>query len=1162
MLRFKAGARRPMVLLFALAAVLSLTGGGLSAAGSTQKTAGELIVDFQNEHSQEQLDTRSGSVAPTSAQRSTVAQLGAVVRWNRFGTPSSLIKYGGFLASGIRAKSAESAARAWVDANASLFRLSSSDSLELVSSSRLTETNSYAVNLHQLVNGVPVSPEGSLSIGVKDSANSGWKVAYVSSTLVTDAGGLEGSPTLTSTRAFVSAARDVDVPIDASDVDRDGRQSGWTVLELDDSSEPQLVRTVAFPTINRGVVRAFETNYFDGVDKGYQHIIDAQTGEVLFRANIVHQALDEDNPEWKVFPSNPRGSALNRFPWNYQSNDIREVWCWEAQRGCNRVIANPASPAGWDTDAATLAPTNTTAGNNNNAAEAWVIEAGVPVPPSGHRPESPTRDYIYDWTNEWFEEGCNPDTFVVGSGNDIDAAAVNLFAMHNRMHDWSYNLGFTEQNWNAQNFNFGQGGVGGDALEGRVQSGAVEPGSRDNANMGTRPDGTPSVTNMFMWQPIAGGFYAPCVDGDYDQAVIAHEFGHMVENRMIGKGDRRSGFHAGAMGESVSDLMAMEYLNEYGFVTGGVQRYAVGAYVTGNPVEAIRNYNMSWQSAGRFPQEARDHDTNPLNFSSFGYDIVGPQVHATGEIWSATNFDLRTLLNERYGLGNFNLQRRCADGELPATSCPGNRRWVQLMFDSFLLQPTAPSMLDARDAILAADIMRFGGANQDLLWLGFARRGFGSGASVEDENDVTPVPSWESPLHDEATLTFEAFAKDEGGAPITDFDVYVGDYEARSVPIDTTEPLVPGPQRGYNFVAVAPGYGHVRFAVRNLRPGENRTIAIHFPTNLASQSQGATASGDGEDHASLIDDSEGTNWGTPTLPNVVIVDPPSSAAGEYSASGADFGPPPTEEGFDGDIVLVNDGSANPTHGCDPLVGFPSGAIALIDRGTCSFVQKVNNAQDAGAGAVIVANDRPGAPITLTGDDPDIVISSVMVSQADGNAIRTGLPATGTVARRQAVPAQGQQAVIELDGEQSFNVAKVSAMLVPGQNRFTALRQFELQVCTAGGADNPACDGSVEAGWTSITVSHPDAFPAVNPRPVAPELQLRAFDLSDMATATHVKFIVLNNQCTGQPSFQGEQDQDPDNSTDCRDTVVDEQVRAAELQLFSSEAAVDGAYLVE
>ncbi len=71
---------------------------------------------------------------------------------------------------------------------------------------------------------------------------------------------------------------------------------------------------------------------------------------------------------------------------------------------------------------------------------------------------------------------------------------------------------------------------------------------------------------MYFWQPIAASFYSPCVDGDYDMSIIGHEYGHMIENRMIGKGNIRAGFHAGAMGESFGDLNALEYLNENGFV--------------------------------------------------------------------------------------------------------------------------------------------------------------------------------------------------------------------------------------------------------------------------------------------------------------------------------------------------------------------------------------------------------------------------------------------------------------------------------------------------------------------------------------------------------------------------------------------------------------------
>lgn len=138
------------------------------------------------------------------------------------------------------------------------------------------------------------------------------------------------------------------------------------------------------------------------------------------------------------------------------------------------------------------------------------------------------------------------------------------------------------------------------------------------------------------------------------------------------------------------------------------------------------------------------------------------------------------------------------------------------------------------------------------------------------------------------------------------------------------------------------------------------------------------------------------------LPNLVTVDPPSSAAGSYPASGAAFGPPPTASGLSGNIVLVNDGvstppSGTPTDGCEPFT-VPAGSIALLDRGLCTFVLKVANAQAAGASAVIVANNAPGTPITMGGADPTITIPAVMVSQADGSTIKAGLPATGTVSR--------------------------------------------------------------------------------------------------------------------------------------------------------------------
>jgi PA domain len=139
------------------------------------------------------------------------------------------------------------------------------------------------------------------------------------------------------------------------------------------------------------------------------------------------------------------------------------------------------------------------------------------------------------------------------------------------------------------------------------------------------------------------------------------------------------------------------------------------------------------------------------------------------------------------------------------------------------------------------------------------------------------------------------------------------------------------------------------------------------------------------------------------LPNFVTVD----GLGTFAASASNWHPDPTVEGVSGPIALVNSGfsadfpAALPTEGCGPLVGFPAGAIALVDRGTCTFLTKVHNAQDAGAIGVIVANNVAGTPGAMGGDDHTIIIPSAMVSLADGTAIKAALPATGRIHRNPA-----------------------------------------------------------------------------------------------------------------------------------------------------------------
>lgn len=139
-------------------------------------------------------------------------------------------------------------------------------------------------------------------------------------------------------------------------------------------------------------------------------------------------------------------------------------------------------------------------------------------------------------------------------------------------------------------------------------------------------------------------------------------------------------------------------------------------------------------------------------------------------------------------------------------------------------------------------------------------------------------------------------------------------------------------------------------------------------------------------------------WAHP-LPNTVSV-ASGGAAGEYEASRAQFGLQLTAGGptFTAAVALVNDGVGSTSDACEPLVGFPAGAIALLDRGSCEFGLKVLHAQQAGAIAAIVANNVAGNPITMgpgaVGNQ--VTIPAVMVSLDVGTLLKDNLPLTATL----------------------------------------------------------------------------------------------------------------------------------------------------------------------
>jgi extracellular elastinolytic metalloproteinase len=115
----------------------------------------------------------------------------------------------------------------------------------------------------------------------------------------------------------------------------------------------------------------------------------------------------------------------------------------------------------------------------------------------------------------------------------------------------------------------------------------------------------------------------------------------------------------------------------------------------------------------------------------------------------------------------------------------------------------------------------------------------------------------------------------------------------------------------------------------------------------------------------------------------------------YDAKGAEFGPALTPTGVSGAMAVTV-----PGNGCTAIGTSLTGMLALIDRGTCEFATKALNAQNAGASAVVIANNDAANPEdTFTmgsgADGASVTIPAGMVSYNAGTALKAAIGA-GTV----------------------------------------------------------------------------------------------------------------------------------------------------------------------
>jgi hypothetical protein len=389
------------------------------------------------------------------------------------------------------------------------------------------------------------------------------------------------------------------------------------------------------------------------------------------------------------------GECLHMIDWvDAASYNVYAGPTESPDEGSRTLLTDPydpiASPFGWhDTNAAAGPEYTDTRGNN-----VFAQEDADHNNTGGFRPDGGA-GLNFDYTLN-----------LAQSPSSYQAAAItNLFYWNNYLHDLHYHYGFDEASGNFQMINYTGQGLGNDA----VQADAQDGGSTNNANFATPPDGQSPRMQMYLFT-----YGTPARDADLDSQIIIHEYGHGVSTRLVG-GPANSGAlgarQSGAMGEGWCDWWALMLTMKS--ADSRTVAYPLAAYSLGHAPDGpgLRRYPYSF-----------DMSINPLTYGDYGGN---PEVHAAGEIWCSALWDMTWLLVGKYGFsGNYALGY---DAAAPGQN-GGNALALKLVEDSLKLMPANPSFLDGRDALLQADLVLTGGANSNMIWAAFARRGMGLGA--------------------------------------------------------------------------------------------------------------------------------------------------------------------------------------------------------------------------------------------------------------------------------------------------------------------------------------------------------------------------------------------------------------------------------------------------
>ena len=438
--------------------------------------------------------------------------------------------------------------------------------------------------------------------------------------------------------------------------------------------------------IHKGMMRLVWNFQIHTLDQQhvYDFTVDAESGKVWTRFDWVA------SEQYRVY-ARPAESPNHVSP--QPPSDGRTL--------VNNPANATASPFGWhDTNGSAGAEFTTTRGNN---VYAYTDTDANNTPDAGSDPNGGNT------LNFNFPVNLNsaPDSYK-------NAAVANLFYWNNIIHDVQYQYGFDEAAGNFQTNNYGKGGLGGDAVRAEAQDGS----GTNNANFMTPGDGSAPRMQMYLWNRSS-----PERDGDLDNGIIIHEYGHGISTRLVGGPSNANCLTNNQQpGEGLSDWWALVYTAKAG--DRGTDHRGIGTYAFGQPVtgEGIRDQPYS-----------TDPTVNTWTYAS----INGARIpHGVGAVWAQAAWEAYWALVDNWGFDP-NLYNAMGNA--------GNQRMMLYVNEGLKNTACNPTFTQVRDGIIDAAKVLHGGEDVCRLWTAFAAFGLGTDAVSGGPASTSPTNGFSVP---------------------------------------------------------------------------------------------------------------------------------------------------------------------------------------------------------------------------------------------------------------------------------------------------------------------------------------------------------------------------------------------------------------------------------